>query len=246
LSELGRGASNALYLIPTLLGPASLESSLGNAVLEIARSLQCFVAENAKTARQFLKQIGHPLPLHGLRIEELNAHTPADALDGLIAPLRVGISMGLLSEAGCPAVADPGSALVALAHDSGVRVVPLVGPSSLMLALMASGLEGQRFCFKGYLPVEAAGRDRAIQLLEKESARERSTQLFIETPYRNGRLLEALLQVCKPTTRLCLAADLTLPGEWIATATIEAWRSRARPALDRRPTVFLVLAAASA
>lgn len=232
----------ALYLVPTPLGPAPLDASLGAAVIDIVRTLDCFVAENAKTARHFLKQIGHPRPLNTLQIEELNEHTPAQALERLIAPLLRGTSTGLLSEAGCPAVADPGSGLVALAHRHGLRVVPLVGPSSLMLALMASGLEGQRFSFHGYLPVDAGQRERAIQALERESARSRATQLFIETPYRNGRLLDALLHSCKPTTRLCVAVDLTLETEWISTLTIEAWRVRPRPDLDKRPAVFLLLA----
>lgn len=232
----------ALYLIPTLLGPAPIEQSLAPGTLERLRALDAFVVENAKSARQFLKLAGHPAPLATLAIEELNEHTPADRVAGLGAPLLAGRSMGLLSEAGCPAVADPGSALVEFAHRHGIRVEPLVGPSSLMLALMASGLQGQRFCFHGYLPVEPAARDAALRDLERESARHGATQLFIETPYRNDKLFAAVLAVCKPATRLCVAVDLTLPTQWIGSAKVQAWRSRPAPVLDRRPAVFLMLA----
>lgn len=235
-------AGPALYLIPTLLGLAPVEDSLAAGVLAKLRQLDAFVVENAKSARQFLKLAGHPAPLASLAIEELNEHTPADRVDALGAPLLAGRSLGLLSEAGCPAVADPGGALVEFAHRHGVRVEPLVGPSSLMLALMASGLQGQRFCFHGYLPVEPVARDAALQELERQSARERATQLFIETPYRNDKLLAAVMTVCKPTTRLCVAVDLTLPRQWIWSGPIQAWRTRPAPELSRRPAVFLMLA----
>lgn len=235
-------AAPALYLIPTLLGPAPIEHCLASGALERIRALDAFIVENAKSARQFLKLAGHPAPLATLGIEELNEHTPADRVAGLGAPLLAGRSLGLLSEAGCPAVADPGSALVEFAHRHGIRVEPLVGPSSLMLALMASGLQGQRFCFHGYLPVEPAARDATLRDLERESARHGATQLFIETPYRNDKLFAAVLAVCKPTTRLCVAVDLTLPTQWIASAPLQAWRSRPAPELARRPAVFLMLA----
>ena len=165
---------------------------------------------------------------------------PIDAAD--LQPLREGRPMGLLSEAGCPAVADPGAALVAAAHREGFQVVPLVGPSSLMLALMASGLEGQRFAFCGYLPREAPERSRRIRQLEKRSRDERETEIFIETPYRNEALLEALLEACAPATQLCVAADLTLPTQSVRTASIAAWRKKAGAAIGRRPAVFLLLA----
>lgn len=232
----------ALYLIPTPLGPGPVEEALGPGVLNKVRELDAFVVENAKSARHFLKLAGHPAPLATLCIEELNVRTPVDRVEALGAPLLSGRSLGLLSEAGCPAVADPGSALVAFAHRHGVRVEPLIGPSSLMLALMASGLQGQRFCFHGYLPVEPAARDAAVRDLERQSVRDVATQVFIETPYRSEKLLAALLAVCKATTRICVAADLTLPTQWIWSGPVEAWRARPAPDLARRPAVFLLLA----
>jgi 16S rRNA (cytidine1402-2'-O)-methyltransferase len=230
-----------LYLIPTLLGPAPVEAILPPRVCKMACGLDGFVAESAKSARHFLKAIGHPGPLSDVSIAELNEHTPATALPALLAPARAGHRIGLLSEAGCPGVADPGAALVALAHAEGVPVVPLVGPSSLLLALMASGLNGQHFCFRGYLPVERSAREAAIRALEGQSAREGSAQLFIEAPYRNNRLLQALLQTCRGDTRLCVATDLTLPTESIATRRVTEWHG-AVPDIDRRPTVFILQA----
>lgn len=231
-----------LYLIPTLLGPAPIEHCLAPGALETVRALDVFVVENAKSARQFLKLAGHPAAIATLAIEELNEHTPIERVAALGAPLLAGRSLGLLSEAGCPAVADPGGVLVDFAHRHGVRVEPLVGPSSLMLALMASGLQGQRFCFHGYLPVEPGARDAALRDLERQSARERATQLFIETPYRNDKLLAALLAVCRPATRLCVAVDLTLPTQWVWSGPVQVWRTRPAPELARRPAVFLILA----
>jgi len=230
-----------LYLVPTLLGPAPVAASLPEDVRALVCDLNAFVAESAKSARHFLKTIGYPRALAEVPIAELNEHTPAAELPVLLAPARAGGRMGLLSEAGCPGVADPGASLVARAHAEGVQVVPLVGPSSLLLALMASGCNGQRFCFHGYLPVERAAREAAIRAVEAQSLREGSAQLFIETPYRNNRLLEALLAVCRPSTRLSLATDLTLPTELIATRRISEWRN-AVPDLDRRPTVFVLQA----
>ena len=240
LSEQRLGTGR-LYLIPTPLGPAPVDASLPPQARALACSLDGFVAESAKSARQFLKAIGHPGPLSGISIAELNEHTPASALPALLALAKAGRRIGLLSEAGCPGVADPGATLVALAHAEGVPVVPLVGPSSLLLALMASGLNGQQFCFRGYLPVERSAREVAIRALEAQSLREGSAQLFIEAPYRNNRLLQALLQVCRADMRLCLATDLTLPTESIATRRVSDWRGAA-PDLDRRPTVFILQA----
>lgn len=240
-SSSGTPATGRLYLIPTLLGPAPLDASLPPSVCALACGLDGFVAESAKSARHFLKVIGHPGPLSGVSIAELNEHTPASALPALLAPARAGRRIGLLSEAGCPGVADPGATLVALAHAQGVPVVPLVGPSSLLLALMASGLNGQHFCFRGYLPVERSAREAAIRALEAQSLRDGSAQLVIETPYRNSRLLQALVQACRGDTRLCVATDLTLPTESIATRRIAQWRT-AVPDIDRRPTVFVLQA----
>jgi 16S rRNA (cytidine1402-2'-O)-methyltransferase len=227
-----------LYAIPTPLG-ASVDASLSPAVLAQIRVLRDFVAENAKSARAFLGATG--VNPREVQIAELNEHTPAADVSRLLAPLREGRPLGLLSEAGCPAIADPGAALVEAAHAEGFRVVPLVGPSAITLALMASGLEGQRFAFCGYLPRDAGERAGRIKALEQRSRREQETEIFIETPYRNDALLGALLESCAPATRLCVAADLTLATESIRTATVAAWR-RTRRTIGKRPAVFLLLA----
>ena len=244
LSEESRRAqAGTLYLVPTLLGPAQVATSLPQAVVWLVHELDGFIAENAKSARQFLKALDYPVPLRDVSIVELNEHTPVSAFPELLAPVYAGRRIGLLSEAGCPAVADPGAGLIALAHRDGLRVVPLVGPSSLLLALMASGLNGQNFCFHGYLPTERGARTGAIRRIEAESLASGACQLFIEAPYRNNQLLAALLETCTPATRLCLATELTLPGESVRTRRIDAWRSTP-PDIDRRPTVFLLQATA--
>ena len=179
--------TGSLYLIPVPLGPVSPETCLPPDTLAVARRLDHFVVERAKTARAHLKAMGHPQPIQALHLEELNEHTPATAIATLLAPLKAGHDVGLLSEAGCPAVADPGAALVLAAHRADIRVVPLIGPSSILLALMASGLGGQRFAFHGYLPAKEPERSQAIRELEKTARRDRATQLFIETPYRSAR-----------------------------------------------------------
>jgi 16S rRNA (cytidine1402-2'-O)-methyltransferase len=222
-----------LYAIPTPLGGAP-EDALPVPALQKIRTIQDFVVENAKSARAFLGAIGMP-------VRELSIASVDSDASFLLAPLREGRPMGLLSEAGCPAIADPGAALVEAAHREGFRVVPLVGPSSIVLALMASGLEGQRFAFCGYLPREAFERTKKIRDLERRSKLDHETQIFIETPYRNDVLLAALLESCRDTTRLCIAADLTLPGETVRTKPVAEWR-RARTPIGRRPAVFLLLA----
>lgn len=234
--------AGTLYLIPVPLGPTAPQDSLPANVLATVRPLTYFVVEQAKTARAFLKAAGTDTPLQELQLEELNEHTKADALDRLLAPLRSGHDVGLLSEAGCPAVADPGANLVALAQQENIRVVPLIGPSSLLLALMASGLNGQRFAFLGYLPAKEAERTKALRDLESDSRKHKQTQLFIETPYRNKAMFEGILQTCSPTTRLTVATDLTLPSESVITLTIAQWKKKTPPEIERRPTVFLLLA----
>ena len=222
-----------LYAIPTPLG-SSPEEALPAPALDTIRTLKDFAVENAKSARAFLGALGMP-------VRELSIRTLDEDMAGLMLPLRQRRPLGLLSEAGCPAIADPGAALVEAAQREGFRVVPLVGPSSIILALMASGLEGQRFAFCGYLPRDAAERKHRIRELEQRSRRERETEIFIETPYRNDALLAALLDACSPATRLCVAADLTLPSETIRTEIIGQWRRTAAP-IGRRPAVFLLLA----
>ena len=234
--------TGTLYLIPVPLGPVSPQDNLHPNILATIRPLTHFVVEQAKSARAFLKAAGTDLPLQELQLDELNEHTKTDALDRLLAPLRAGHNVGLLSEAGCPAVADPGANLVALAQQENIRVVPLVGPSSLLLALMASGLNGQRFAFLGYLPAKEVDRNKALRELETDSRKHKQTQLFIETPYRNRAMFDAILQTCQPASRLCVATDLTLPGESIQTRTIAQWKKQTPPEIERRPTVFLLLA----
>ena len=235
-------SSGTLYLIPVPLGAISPEMSLPASVIERVRPLTHFVVENAKSARAFLKAVGTDFPLQALQLEELNEHTKRDELDRLLSPLRAGKNVGLLSEAGCPAVADPGADLVALAQQENIRVVPLIGPSSLLLALMASGLNGQRFAFQGYLPAKEIERAKMLHELESESRKRRQTQIFIETPYRNRQLFDGILQTCQPGTRLTVATDLSLPGESVLTRTILQWKKQTPPEIERRPTVFLLLA----
>lgn len=236
---MGKGT---LYLIPVPLGQSPLDAVLPPHVRERAKQLKQFVAENAKSARAFLKMLPCETPLQQIDIRELSEHTSAKALPELLAPLIAGQDVGLISEAGCPAVADPGANLVALAQQEGIRVVPMVGPSSILLALMASGLSGQNFAFHGYLPVKDDERQKKLRDLEKDSQREKRAQIFIETPYRNRQMLETALKACAAGTRICVATDLTLDSERIATRTVAEWRRQELPEIDRRPTVFLLQA----
>lgn len=231
-----------LYLIPVPLGHCPIDTVLPAAVRNTAKQLNHFVAENAKSARAFLKSLPSDTPLQQIVIHELSEHTAAAALPGLLAPLHTGIDVGLISEAGCPAVADPGANLVALAHNEGIRVVPMIGPSSILLALMGSGLSGQNFAFHGYLPVKDEERQKKLRDLEKDSRQEKRAQIFIETPYRNRQMLETLIKTCAESTRICVACDLTTDSEFIMTRTPSEWRRRGLPAIDRRPTVFLLQA----
>jgi 16S rRNA (cytidine1402-2'-O)-methyltransferase len=230
-----------LYLLPCPIADGSELSVLPAQVIAIAQRLTYFLAENAKTARAFLKAIGHPQPLRDLQIIEIGHAPTVDAIPAWLEPLLAGRDGALVSEAGCPAVADPGAEIVAAAHQCGLRVQPLVGPSSLLLALMASGLNGQQFRFHGYLPVPAVDRNRRLIALERDS-RAGETQLFIETPYRSAAMFDAIMTSCAPTTRLSIAIDLTGPSEFVQTRSIADWKRAHRPLLARRPTVFLLLA----
>ncbi|HEY1609107.1 MAG TPA: SAM-dependent methyltransferase [Paraburkholderia sp.] len=234
-----------LYLIPNTLGDgdeAALAAVLPVPVRERAGTLASYIGENAKTTRAFLKRIGTTRPIQEIEIRELNVNTPAGEIDRLLAPLLAGIDTGLVSEAGVPAVADPGALLVRRAHERGIRVVPLVGPSSILLALMASGLNGQSFAFHGYLPVDASERGKRLRELEQQSRKARQTQIFIETPYRNRALLDTLLASCAPSTLVCVAVDLTLPTETIVSRPVSDWKKAAVPDLHKRPAIFLLLA----
>jgi 16S rRNA (cytidine1402-2'-O)-methyltransferase len=232
----------SLYLIPVPLGLSALDTVLPLAVQNQAKQLKHFVAENAKSARAFLKLLPSDTPLQQIEIYELSEHTPVSALPNLLAPLKAGIDVGLISEAGCPAVADPGANLVALAQREGICVVPMTGPSSILLALMGSGLSGQNFAFHGYLPVKEDERQKKLRELEKDSRQEKRTQIFIETPYRNRQMFETLIKACADSTKICVATDLTLESESIMTRTRAQWRHQGLPEIDRRPTVFLLQA----
>ena len=235
-------AAGALILVPNLLGVVAPEAVLPVRTIATARALSHWIVETPKAARAFLRTIGVAQPIAELAIVALPDAPDTAALDAMIAPLRAGHDVGLLSDAGCPAVADPGSALVAAAHAAGIRVVPLVGPSALLLALMASGMNGQRFAVHGYLPVKADARAHAIRALEQSSRTHSRTEMFIETPYRNVALLEALAATLQGRTRVCVAADLTLASETIESATATQWRKRDAARFDRRPAIFLLQA----
>lgn len=228
-----------LFLIPTPISPENLTWVLPAGVRQCVASLSYFIVEHPKTARQFLKQLDGEQPLQALHMQTLNEHTSPKALEGLLEPLLAGHDTGLLSEAGCPAIADPGAGLIRLAHKNNITVMPLVGPSSILLALMASGLNGQRFAFHGYLPVESVARAGRIVELEKLSIRLQQTQIFIEAPYRNQKLLEQLADVCRDTTDLCVASHLTFSNESVTTKSIKEWRG-ALPDINKMPAIFLL------
>jgi 16S rRNA (cytidine1402-2'-O)-methyltransferase len=246
-----------LFLIPNTLGFGHSDSEalapiaevIPSDVLAIAARLPYFIAENAKTTRAFLKAVTsvHPLtmPLQSIQIQELNVNTKASALPALLEPILAGQDGGLISEAGVPAVADPGADIVRLAHAKGIKIVPLVGPSSILLSIMASGLNGQSFAFNGYLPIDSGQRTKRIKDLETRSRNEKQTQVFIETPYRNMQLLEAITASCQPATLLSIAADLTLKSELVKTQTIQQWKNdlavNKAPHIHKKPTVFLLL-----
>jgi len=228
-----------LYLIPTPISDSDMNWVIPASVRASVQVLSCFIVEHPKTARQFLKQIACRVPLQEIQLHILNTHSKPDDLAALLQPLLSGTNVGLLSEAGCPAIADPGSDLVRMAHDRKIPVIPLVGPSSIILALMASGLSGQCFCFNGYLPVEKHARAQQIIALEKRSIKHNQTQIFIETPYRNQGLLEHIVQTCRDDTDLCIAAHLTGTSEMIATKTIKTWKQKL-PDIHKIPTIFLL------
>ena len=233
-------AAPTLFLIPAPLGDVASPWLLPHEQAQIV-TLTDFVVEAEKTARAHLKALGVHTPIRELNLHTLNEHTPTAAVAELLQPLLAGRSMGLLSEAGCPAVADPGAQLVALAHRHGIPVQPLIGPSSILLALMASGANGQNFAFKGYLPTDKNERSACLKALEQRSRQHNETQIFIETPYRNEALLADALDSLQPGTRLCVACDLTLPSQTIISQNIAHWRRMtARPTLHKRPTIFVL------
>ncbi len=236
-------ARGTLHLIPVGLGVAPIGQWLPDAAQTQAGLLSCYVAENAKTARAFLKLLTLARPLQEITIHELSPRVDEAQLQTWLQPLRAGLDIGLVSEAGCPAVADPGARAVTIAHNWGITVKPWVGPSSILLGLMASGLDGQRFVFHGYAPVDATDRSRQLKVWEQTSSKQKQTQLLIETPYRNQAMFNSLLEHLKGNTRLCVARSLTTADEWVRTLTITHWKSQPKPELDKHPTLFLFQAA---
>lgn len=228
-----------LYLIPTTLGGELWEEVIPQYVATIARNISYFVVEDVRSARRYLSKLGMPLSISELNFELLNEHTPPEDVSKLLQPLLNDETVGLLSEAGIPAVADPGAALVALAHKQGVRVVPLVGPSSIIMALMSSGFNGQNFAFVGYLPIKPKERTQRIVELEMRSRHENQSQLFIEAPYRNNQLLQSLVDTLKSETLLHISCDLTLPTQFVFTQSVKDWKKK-MPDLHKRPSIFAI------
>ena len=229
----------ALYLIPVTLSDGTHERVLPSHNLQVIRGIRHFVVENVRTARRFLKACDRTIDIDALTFSELNGHTRPEDVEAMLAPLAGGEAVGLMSEAGCPAVADPGADLVSIAQRRGYVVRPLVGPSSILLGLMASGFNGQRFAFEGYLPIEAGARSRRLKEMVRRIEHEDQTQIFIETPYRNDRLVEELCRVLPPSLRLCIATDLTGDGERAVMRTIAQWRKRP-PQSGKVPTIYLL------
>jgi 16S rRNA (cytidine1402-2'-O)-methyltransferase len=233
--------AGTLYLIPTPLGESPHERIFPEINAQIIRKLDCFIVENLRSARRFLRSAGYKKSFDEVQLFEIDKHAPHPEKKEYLKPLLDGQDTGLLSEAGAPGVADPGSEIIRLAHQHRIKVVPLIGPSSVLLALMASGLNGQQFAFSGYLPIKKPQRKKAIQLLEKRSKAENQSQIFIETPYRNISLLNDIIQTCMPGTLLCIAADITTNSEFIQTKTIKEWK-RIIPEIHKRPAIFILLA----
>ena len=228
-----------LYLIPTTLGDCDPFDVLPSTVKRAIEFIEDYIVENEKTARKAIKMINPEKVQAALRFQILNKHTEISEHNKMIQPCLEGKNIGLMSEAGCPGIADPGAVMVKLAHEKGIQVVPLVGPSSILLAMMASGMNGQRFTFNGYLPIEKSEKKTVLKALEKTSQDKNESQLFIETPYRNNKLLEDMLQTLQPNTHLCIAADITLPTEYIKTFRIQDWK-KVKIDLHNRPTIFII------
>jgi 16S rRNA (cytidine1402-2'-O)-methyltransferase len=229
-----------LYLIPTTLGEQNPTEVIPSSVLEITTGLRFFIVENTRTARRYLRSIDSTFPIDDSSFVELNEHTKISEIENYLDACEKGNHIGLISEAGVPGVADPGSDVVKLAHQKGIRVIPLVGPSSILLAIMASGLNGQNFAFNGYLPVKPNERNKAIKHFEKRSQTENQSQVFIETPYRNNALFEEFLKTLLPTTQLCIAVDITLANEQILTFSVKEWTKK-KIDLHKRPAIFIIL-----
>ncbi len=232
--------SPALYLIPVELGDTPQERVLPAYNREVILGIRHFIVEEVRSARRFLKRVDRDIDIDSLTFYPMGKHADAALFASYLRPLEAGEAMGVISEAGCPAVADPGADVVAIAQKKGLRVVPLVGPSSMILAVMASGLNGQSFAFHGYLPIDATERVKRLKQLEVRAQQEHQTQLFIETPYRNAKLFETLCSTLRPQTRICVAAGITTDEEWIRTKTVAEWRRQRLPDLSKIPAIFLM------
>lgn len=229
----------ALYLIPVLLGNTTVERVLPSYNKEVILGIRHFIVEDVRSARRFLKTVDKDINIDELQFYPLNKHTSPQDISGYLKPLEEGNPMGVISEAGCPAVADPGADVVAIAQRKNLPVVPLVGPSSIILSVMASGFNGQSFAFNGYLPIEPTERAKKLRILEQHAATEHQTQIFIETPYRNNKMVEDILKSCRPQTRLCIAANITCEDEYIKTKTLKEWKGQV-PDLSKIPCIFLL------
>lgn len=230
----------ALYLLPVTLGDTAIDKVLPAYNAGIIREIKHFIVEDVRSARRFLKKVDREIDIDTLSFYPLNKHTSPEDISGYLNPLAEGHSMGVISEAGCPAVADPGADVVAIAQRRNLKVVPLVGPSSIILSVMASGFNGQSFAFHGYLPIEPNERSKRLKELEGRIYSEYQTQLFIETPYRNHKMLDDILKACRPQTKLCIAANITCEGEYIKTRMVKEWKGTALPDLSKIPCIFLL------
>ena len=230
----------ALYLLPVTLGDTAIDKVVPAYNAGIIREIKHFIVEDVRSARRFLKKVDREIDIDTLSFYPLNKHTSPEDISGYLNPLAEGHSMGVISEAGCPAVADPGADVVAIAQRRNLKVVPLVGPSSIILSVMASGFNGQSFAFHGYLPIEPNERSKRLKELEGRIYSEHQTQLFIETPYRNHKMLDDILKACRPQTQLCIAANITCEGEYIKTRTVKEWKGTALPDLSKIPCIFLL------
>lgn len=228
-----------IYLIPTTLGDTSIERVLPPDLTQLISSVSVFIVENIRTARRFLKKVNPAIVIDELTFFELNQHTDKKEISRFLEPVHDGKDIGIISEAGCPGVADPGAEVVKIAHTKNIQVVPLVGPSSILLALMASGMSGQNFAFNGYLPIKNPEKSNQIKLLEKRMLTEGQTQIFIEAPYRNAQLLDELLKNCQPETILCIAVDITLDTEFILAKPVSYWKTHL-PEIQKRPAIFMI------
>lgn len=229
----------SVYLIPVTLGETTVEKVLPSYNREIILKINYFIVENIRSARRFLKKTEPSIDIDSLTFFELNKHTDVHQINNYLDPIKGGFDIGIISEAGCPAIADPGAAIVEIAQKKNIRVIPLVGPSSILMSLMGSGFNGQSFAFHGYLPIDASERTRRIKQLEQRIYQEDQTQIFIETPYRNEKLLKDLVQSCSPSTRLCIAVNITCEDEFIKTLPVKEWGKKT-PNFIKKPCVFLI------